>query len=56
MKDHWKWISIIAVSAAMLIILYYTDVVNSKVSLGIAVVTIVAFLLLGRLLIPPPKK
>jgi len=55
MKEYWKWISIVAVSVAMLIILYYTGVVNTKISLIIAVIVIGASLLLGRLLVPPPK-
>lgn len=56
MKHSWKWLSIVAVSVAMIIILYYAGVVNSSVSAGIAVAVIIGFLLLGRLLIPPPKK
>jgi hypothetical protein len=56
MKEYVKWISVIAVAVALLIILYYTDVINSKISFGIAVLVIAAFLLLGRLLVPPPKE
>lgn len=55
MKNYWKWISIVAVSVAMLIILYYTGVVNSKISLAIALLVMGGALLLGRLLVPPPK-
>lgn len=45
----------IAVALAMLVILYYTGVVNSAVSLGVAVGVIAAVILVSMMLVPPPK-
>lgn len=51
-----KWLSVLAVAVAMLVLLFYTGVVNSKVSLGIALAVMTGVVLLSVALIPPPKK
>jgi hypothetical protein len=55
MKPITKWASIIGVAVAMLLLLYFTGVVNSKVSLGVAVAVMGVTVLLATLLVPPPK-
>lgn len=55
MKPINKWISILGVAAAMLVLLYFTGVVNSAVSLGVAVAVMGGVILISTLLIPPPK-
>ncbi len=55
MKPLNKWISVLGVSVAMLILLFYTGVVNSKVSLGVALGVMAVVVLLSVVLIPPPK-
>lgn len=51
-----KWTSILGVALAMLLLLYFTGVVNSKVSLGVALGVMGAVILIATLLVPPPKK
>lgn len=46
----------LGVAAAMLLLLFYTGVVNSKVSLGVALGVMVVVVLVSVVLIPPPKK
>lgn len=56
MKPINKWVSILAVAIAMLVLLYYTGVVSSAVSLGVALAVMAGVVLVSVLLIPPPKK
>lgn len=55
MKPFSKWISILGVAVAMLLLLFFTGVVNSKVSLGVALVVITIVVMLSMMLVPGPK-
>ena len=48
--------SILGVAVAMLLLLFFTGVVNSKVSLGVALVVITVVVMLSMMLVPGPKK
>lgn len=56
MKPISKWASVLGVSAAMLLLLYFTGVVNSQVSLGVALAVMGVIILVSMVLVPPPKK
>jgi hypothetical protein len=56
MKPINKWVSVLGVSLAMLVLLYFTGVVNSGVSLGVALAVMAGVILLSVLLIPGPKE
>lgn len=48
--NNWrKWISTVAIAVAMVVILYYTGVVDSKVTVGIALTVMSVFLFLSVL-------
>lgn len=55
MKPLSKWMAVLAVTIAMMILLFYTGVVNSKVSFGVALAVMAGVILLSVVLIPPPK-
>lgn len=55
MKPFSKWIPILGVAVAMLLLLFFTGVVNSKVSLGVALVVITIVVMLSMMLVPGPK-
>lgn len=55
MKPMSKWLSILGVTVAMMLLLFYTGVVNSKVSFGVALAVMAGVVLLSVVLIPPPK-
>lgn len=54
MKPMNKWVSAAAIAVAMLLVLYYAGVVNSKIAMGIALTAMAGILLLSALIIPPP--
>jgi hypothetical protein len=55
MKPLNKWMAVLAVTIAMMILLFYTGVVNSQVSLGVALAVMAVVVLVSVVLIPPPK-
>ncbi len=55
MKPMNKWISTAVVALTMLLVLYYSGVVNSKMAVGIAVTAMGGLLLLSTFLVPPPS-
>jgi hypothetical protein len=55
MKPIAKWSSIIGVTIAMLLLLYYTGVVNSAVSFGVAIGIIAVSVILFVMFTKAPK-
>jgi hypothetical protein len=55
MPNHRKWISTLAIAVALIVVFYYSGVVNSKTSVGIAVSLLGGALLVSTFIIPPPE-
>jgi hypothetical protein len=55
MNSNGKWISTVAMVAALIFVLYFTGVINSKLPVGVALITCSASLVLFTLVIPPPE-
>jgi hypothetical protein len=52
MNNYRKWISTLAVAVAIIVVLYYTGVLHSKVTVGIALTSMSAMLVFSVLYHP----
>lgn len=55
MRSLSKWLTMIMIAVAMIILFYHTGVISSKFTVGLALTTIGASLFLFILVVPPPE-
>jgi hypothetical protein len=55
MKSTNKWISTAAIALAMLIVLYYHGVIDSKLVIGVGATAMSGILLISTFMLPPSE-